>query len=708
MQTETNHNDSNYISTYIFFVTGLKCEIPALTENTIIVNQTPDNKYEPDTDVQFKCKEGHRLYTEHASVYCQKDGTWDLSIPTCDPQKCGLPPLISNGHFRNREGLQEFAVGKIVQYECEFGYMFAEDGGNTKGTLTCLASGEWEASLPTCTVIVCNEPPTIANGFIATSDGNQFLDQITYGCDPGYELSYPNVHECMESRQWSPEPPTCNAVRCNRPEDILHGVFTGKEDNFVYNDKVTYKCNLGYKLVGQSVSTCLQNATWSGAAPACKPISCGEPDPVENGRLIGRDYTLNNVVRYACSAGFNMEGAKERVCRETGKWTPDAPVCKRVECTTPPTIGNGYFRGNSYLYQDNVTYECEEGFRLEGIGTLTCTENATWSAPAPVCVIILCERPPRVLNAVYLNPFNDRFFRIGRTVQYNCIPGYEMSLNTLNPTGVLECLKTGSWTNELPECNIISCPQPPIIRNGRPVFDAVVYRSIVHYECNEGYSVDGDGVINCQANGTWSGSPTTCELKECKPPDYVLNGELNYKELTPTSVIRYKCNDGYRINGREVRRCLANLTWSDTEPSCEPVNCGVPEPVSNGEIIYEDTIYQSTVTYTCGRGYNRVGDRTRVCGKDGKWLGSAPVCDIVQCDRPSRVISNGRMIGENYSFGSTITYECDPGYYIDGSFNNRTCLETGQWNRPIIVCTAVECPRLSVRNGQTSGNMILL
>lgn len=638
-------------------------------------------------------------------MLCQRDGTWDRSIPTCDPQKCGLPPTIQNGFFDNRDGLDEFPVGKIIKYECDFGYMFAEISGNAQGSLTCLASGSWESELPVCTVTVCEDPPPVANGFIATQSGNQFLDQVTYGCNPGYELSHETVLECIENRQWSPDPPACDAVRCNRPEDILHGVFTGKEDNFVYSDKVTYKCNLGYKIVGQEVSTCLQNATWSGPIPACKPISCGEPAQFANGRVIGRDYTLNNIIRYACEAGFNIEGARERVCRETGKWTPDAPVCHRAECTTPSTIGNGFFRGNSYFYQDNVTYECEEGFRLVGIATLTCTDTAVWSSDAPVCEIILCELPPRVPYASH--PIQRRrLFGIGELMRYTCFPGYEMSINSLNPTGVLECLKTGLWSSDLPQCDIKSCSEPPQIRNGRPVFESVVFGSTVQYECDEGYSVDGNDVLRCQANTTWSGSPPTCVLKECKPPDYVVNGEVDYKDLTPTSVIRYTCNDGYKLVGREVRRCFANLTWSDEEPSCHPVDCGVPEPVANGEIIYEDTLYQSTVTYNCNRGYNRVGDRTRVCGKGGQWLGSAPVCDIVQCDRPSRVISNGRMLGDDFTYGSTITYECDPGYYIDGTFNSRTCLETGQWNRPIIVCTAVECPRLSVRNGQTSGNMM--
>ena len=689
-------------------LSGIKCKIPVLSANTQIVNPTSGNQYEPWSKVQFECTPGNTFYTDHSEVECQGDGTWDRSLPTCDPQKCKTPPNIEKGRYDNSAGLSEFSIGQIVQYECEYGFMFNPDSGNPVGKVTCLASGEWESNLPECVTIDCGAPPSVLNGVIDARGGNTFLEQVTYSCNPGYELSHDEILECIEDRHWAPEPPTCNAVRCNRPDNILHGFFDGKDNNFIYNDKVTYRCNLGYRLVGESVSSCLQNSSWSGTIPACKPISCGDPGSIDNGRVIGRDYTLNNVIRYECTPGFNLDGATERICRETGKWTPSAPVCVRAECPTPPTIGNGYFKENSYFYQDNITYECEDGFRLIGVSTLTCMTDAQWSTDAPICAIIRCERAPRIANAHYSNPFQLLFFRVGQKVNYECFRGYEMLQSSPNPSGELICLKTGQWESDLPMCEIISCPSPPQLQNGRAMFEDLVYRSIVQYECNDGYSVDGVDLINCQADGLWSDEPPTCVLKECKAPEYLLNGELNYKELTPQSVIRYMCNEGFKLVGQEVRRCQANLTWAGEEPSCEPVDCSHPNDIENGDIIFEDTVYQATVTYSCDRGYNRVGDRTRICGKDEKWSGSAPVCEIVQCDRPSRVISNGRMIGDNFIYGSVITYECDAGYYIDGAFDSRTCLETGEWNRPIIICTAVECPTLSVRNGQLSGNSVFI
>ncbi|XP_053395851.1 sushi, von Willebrand factor type A, EGF and pentraxin domain-containing protein 1-like [Mercenaria mercenaria] len=679
----------------------IKCTIPVLSENTLVSNPSPDNKYEPGQDVFFECKPGNEFFTKHTSVYCQNDGTFDVSIPTCDPQKCGIPLKIDYGNFPNAENLKEFPVGHIAQYTCEFGYKFSQNSINPSGKINCLPTGEWEANLPECVVVTCRDPSDIDHGQYEKT-GNTFLDQARYSCDQGYGLSHSNVLECYETGEWSPKPPECIPVRCGRPDDILHGFFEG--DVFTYKEIVTYKCDLGYKLVGKARRECLEDTNWSGKLPVCKPVSCGKPDEIDHGQWKGREYTLNNVIRYVCDEGYELDGPEERICRETGKWQNGSPTCNKIECDIPPSIDNGFYTETSFFYQDNVTYTCENGFYMEGEAVLICLGNKRWSQLPPSCQAIECFSPPNIDHASYSNPERLETFRIGYRVTYQCDAGYELSRNSLNPSGEIECLETGQWEANLPECFIVTCPQPLSIQYGNAVVSSVnlEYGSFVRYICNAGYELEGEESLTCESDGTWSGEPPLCRAIECVAPPVVLNGRLDYKDLKLGSVIRYMCNEGYELSGLEVRRCLASLTWEGEEPVCLPVNCGIPEDVANGLVEYEDTLFQATAQYSCNNGYFIVGDKTRVCTKDKIWSGEVPTCQIVQCDKPSHIISNGRMEGEVFTFGSVITYECDAGYYIDGPSNERKCLASGQWDKPIPVCTAVECPRLNIRNGFTS------
>ncbi|XP_052257236.1 sushi, von Willebrand factor type A, EGF and pentraxin domain-containing protein 1-like isoform X1 [Dreissena polymorpha] len=688
---------------------AIKCSIPALSENTRVINPSPDNKYNPGTEVHFECSEGNNFYTEHTFVDCNAHGAWDQSIPTCDPQKCGLPPKIEHGTAAFSSGVTDFPVGTFLVYTCEFGFELAKDGPNKDGRISCLPDGSWSVPLPQCTVITCPKPQSVANGNY-TYDTLDFLGQVRYTCYPGYEASFKEVIECFETGKWSRDPPKCEPVRCSKPDSILHGsIILPEYGLFTYGVTIQYECNLGYLIVGNTTRTCAQNAKWSGSELVCKPISCGKPKGIDFGQIVGSDFTLNNAISYVCDEGFELIGAAQSTCRETGKWQNDPPVCSKVSCEAPAAVENGFYAGRSYFYQDSVTYECENCYRLVGDDTLTCQSNRKWSVLPPLCEAIKCASPPFVAHAYYANTQNLKLFDIGHKVQYICISGYAISSNSLNPRGEIECINTGFWEANFPECLIISCPQPVAVHNGRPLYEAVTFGSNVTYICDDGYAIDeGLDVLTCEASGKWSGSFPICVAQVCIAPEYVLNGELLYKDLNVGSAIRYACSDGHQLFGEEVRRCLANLSWSGSEPRCIPVECGVPQSVQQGNTTFNETSFQSFVSYVCDKGYYLVGDSIRVCQRNKSWSGNVPTCELVQCDQPSRIISNGRMNGDNFTYGSVVTYECDPGYFIDGVSNSRTCLETGEWDRPIVVCNAVECPRLNVRNGQTSDGLHFL
>lgn len=79
------------------------------------------------------------------------------------------------------------------------------------------------------------------------------------------------------------KPPVVTAVQCPAPENPKNGkaIFT----SFSYNSVVSYECNYGFMLVGESSRRCGADKKWSGQLPSCKEINCGHPGQLYNGWL---------------------------------------------------------------------------------------------------------------------------------------------------------------------------------------------------------------------------------------------------------------------------------------------------------------------------------------------------------------------------------------------------------------------------------------
>lgn len=70
----------------------------------------------------------------------------------------------------------------------------------------------------------------------------------------------------------------------------------------------------------------------------------------------------------------------------------------------------------------------------------------------------------------------------------------------------------------------------------RDMVITTVYLSIVNYQCDIGYNMNGAPQIQCMANGQWSSSAPTCQSQY-----------LIHENLTPTSTvftyINHFCNN---------------------------------------------------------------------------------------------------------------------------------------------------------------------
>ena len=57
-----------------------------------------------------------------------------------------------------------------------------------------------------------------------------------------------------------------------------------------------------------------------------------------------------------------------------------------VDCGFPPSPSNGSFTGKETTFQSSLTFQCDEGFDLEGTETRMCTSDKNWSGKDVICV----------------------------------------------------------------------------------------------------------------------------------------------------------------------------------------------------------------------------------------------------------------------------------------------------------------------------------
>lgn len=116
---------------------------------------------------------------------------------------------------------------------------------------------------------------------------------------------------------------------------------------------VKYRCERGYKIIGESLSTCEDTGKWSGGIPQCV---CKWTNHLLD--AIFRNFDYDSIFLFA-----------------------------DVECGTPENIKNGRYAlaTNATYYGAALHYECDENYQLEGHARRLCLENGTWSSETPTC-----------------------------------------------------------------------------------------------------------------------------------------------------------------------------------------------------------------------------------------------------------------------------------------------------------------------------------
>ncbi|XP_039252524.2 complement factor B-like [Styela clava] len=371
---------------------------------------------------------------------------------------------------------------------------------------------------------------------------------------------------------------------------------------------------------------------------------------------------------------------------------------KRLEIVDP-------VRAPYYLW-DMVTYTCERGRRL--VGSLPrCGGHRRWTSDVPECVDISCRNPvPNVWHTIYhryLRQGNGRMLPVSNktvpvlndVVEYTCEDGLFL---TGEPP---KCVDNGMWSAHTLQCVV-------------PCFENFDQELISKYDLTCGSSclttADCGTGMECFCDGPCSRVCVDPNIT-CREAPEVQYATVNYTGSAIREVARYSCDYGYYLAYGDLSLyCSGSGFWIGDEPICMPVQCGDPSTSiqeTGGSIrSYDGTHVRAVIKFRCPVDYKMLGAIKRTCLGNGKWSGPLTICDLrdkeKRCPHPGVPI-DGRLIGDDFSIGSTVRFRCDYGYVLYGD-EKQTCLWMKEWSGTGIAPTCVD-PRYPHTAGDVIGSL---
>ncbi|XP_053247172.1 P-selectin isoform X3 [Podarcis raffonei] len=372
---------------------------------------------------------------------------------------------------------------------------------------------------------------------------------------------------------------------------------------------------------------------------------------------------------------------------ESGKWNDERctnkklPLCYQASCQPSSCSQHG---------------EC-----VETIGNYTCQCYPGFYGPE--CeYVVKCKDLDAALRPLRMNcshPLGN--FSYNSSCGFSCDEGFEM-----NGLATLQCLPSGSWSAEIPQCVAVQCWPLRIPVHGDLIcsHSKFQYQTSCNFSCAEGFLLSGVETTRCEASGEWSSLEPICQVKQCPEIELPTRGTMDcvnpVGDFAYNSTCDFGCEVGFQLRGPKTLHCSASGQWTSSVPVCHAVQCQLLQPPAYGNSTCFDFHgkfqYQSLCTFHCAEGFQLLGEKVTECTASGEWTAAVPACQAMQC-HSLETPKQGRVTcfhpnGE-FAFQSTCEFACEAGFTLAGR-NSTRCLATGNWTAPLPTCQAVQCPSL--------------
>ena len=140
---------------------------------------------------------------------------------------------------------------------------------------------------------------------------------------------------------------------------------------------------------------------------------------------------------------------------------------------------------------------CITGFERSGASFVTCLSDQTWSN-VPTCTIRGKYYVMRIYHLIYIS-----IVCITSTFTNSIV--FKINENHLSFNCGLQFISQWLFSFMETDCGVFA------VAGGTLNSTDTTYGSAIEVTCDSGHSVTGSSVVECQADGTWSSSPTCVE-----------------------------------------------------------------------------------------------------------------------------------------------------------------------------------------------------